>query len=161
MQHAMPERAVFDLPEPHILERVVGDADIDAYNHVNNAVYVTWCDHCAWDHSAACGLPVSKCLELDRGMAVLRTTITYLRPALHGDVVQIATWLLPAASRLGVRRRFQIRRAADGVTLARAHVDYACIELSSGRPARWPAQFHESYAALPTVVTAERDLPPL
>ncbi len=161
MPHSAIESDGFDLPEPHILERVVGDADIDAYNHVNNAVYVVWCDHSAWHHSAALGMPIAKCLELDRGMAVLRTTITYLRPALHGDVVQVATWLLPAASRLCVRRRFQIRRAADAVTLARAEIEYVCIELSSGRPARWPAQFHESYAVLPTVSAAARGLAPL
>ena len=100
----------FDLPKPHVIELTVGAPDIDAYNHVNNAVYVTWCDRIAWDHSAALGLPLSRCLELDRGMAVVRTVIQYLRPALLGDVVHIATWIVPVESRLRVRRRFQIKR---------------------------------------------------
>jgi acyl-CoA thioester hydrolase len=143
----------FDLPSPHCIELTVSSADIDAYQHVNNAVYVEWCDRAAWHHSAALGLPIERCLELDRGMAVVRTSIEYLRPALADDVVTIATWLLPAESRLCVRRRFQILRKADGVTLARAEIEYACIVLSSGKPSRWPAEF-KAYAALPDVLAA-------
>jgi acyl-CoA thioester hydrolase len=149
-----PDPQTFDLPDPHVLTLVVEVADIDAYRHVNNAVYVTWCDRAAWDHSAALGLPIERCLALDRGMAVLRTVISYLRPALAGDRIAIATWLLPADSRLRVRRRFHIRRPSDGATLARAEVEYACIELSSGRPVRWPAEFNERYASTPAVLAA-------
>jgi acyl-CoA thioester hydrolase len=151
----------FDLPAPHILELVVGAADIDAYNHVNNAVYVTWCDRIAWDHSAALGLPLARCLEIDRGMAVVRTVIQYLRPALLGDVVHAATWIVPVDSRLRVRRRFQIKRMADTSTLARAEIEYVCIELSSGRPMRWPPEFRERYVSIPEVAAASATLEPL
>jgi acyl-CoA thioester hydrolase len=144
----------FDLPSPHCIDLTVGTADIDAYQHVNNAVYVAWCDRAAWHHSAALGLPIERCLELDRGMAVIRTTIEYIRPTLVNEVVSIATWLLPAESRLCVRRRFQILRKTDDVTLARAEIDYACIVLSSGKPTRWPPEFHAHYAALPAVLAA-------
>ena len=159
-QPASVERNAFDLPAPHIIELTVGPADIDAYNHVNNAVYVTWCDRIAWDHSAVLGLPLSRCIELDRGMAVVRTVISYLRPALLDDVVQLATWLLPSESRLCVRRRFQFRRASTA-TLVRAEIEYACIELSSGRPVRWPAEFRERYVSRPDVLAAWHDLAPL
>jgi acyl-CoA thioester hydrolase len=148
----------FDLPNPHLLTIAVESNDIDAYQHVNNAVYVTWCDRVAWHHSAALGLPIERCLQLDRGMAVVRTLITYLRPALRDDVLTAATWLLPPPSRLRVLRRFQILRASDGITLARAEVEYACIELSSGRPIRWPPEFREHYASLPAVQAAFTDL---
>ena len=151
----------FDLPSPHVIELTVDAPDIDAYNHVNNAVYVTWCDRIAWDHSAALGLPIARCLEIDRGMAVGRTVIQYLRPALLGDAVHIATWIVPVDSRLLVRRRFQIKRVADDVTLARAEVEYACIELSSGRPTRWPPEFRERYVSLPEVRAATAALAPL
>jgi len=151
----------FDLPAPHLIEVMVGPDDIDAYNHVNNAVYVTWCDRSAWEHSAVLGLPLSRCMELGRGMAVIRTVIAYLRPALLDDKVQVATWLLPAGSRLCVRRRFQLRRVADDATLARAEIEYACIELSSGRPVRWPAEFRERYVSQPEVLAAFGELAPL
>jgi acyl-CoA thioester hydrolase len=151
----------FDLPSPHLTELTVEAADIDAYNHVNNAVYVTWCDRSAWEHSAALRLPIERCLELDRGMAVVRTVIQYLRPALLGDGVHVATWIVPVASRLRVCRRFQIKRTADDCTLARAEVEYVCIELSSGRPTRWPPEFRERYVSRPEVATAIAGIQPL
>lgn len=151
----------WDLPCAFFAAIDVAPDDIDAYEHVNNAVYMTWFDRTAWQHSAALGLPLASCLQLDRGMAVLRSVIAYLRPAVRGDRVQVATWLLPAGGRLRIRRRFQARRAADGAILARADIEYACIALSSGRPVRWPREFVERYVALDAVVRAEVALEPL
>jgi acyl-CoA thioester hydrolase len=154
-------REDWDLPSPFSIELTVAASEIDAYDHVNNAVYVTWFDRTAWAHSAVLGLPIEKCQALDRGMAVLRTVVGYARPALLGDSVEVGTWLLSGDSKLRVRRRFQARRVADGVTLARAEVDYACIELSSGRPTRWPAEFREHYVPLAAVERAYAGLVPL
>lgn len=151
----------WDLPAPYLASLAVARPDIDAYDHVNNAVYMTWFDHAAWHHSAALGLPIETCLQLDRGMAVVRSIIAYLRPAVLGDSVQVATWLLPADGKLRVRRRFQVRREAGGETLARAEIEYACIELSSGRPTRWPPQFRERYVALDEVMRAGETLAPV
>jgi acyl-CoA thioester hydrolase len=151
----------WDLPAPYLALVAVSAADIDAYDHVNNAVYMTWFDRAAWAHSAALGLPIGKCLQLDRGMAVLRSVIVYLRPALLGDTIRVATWLLPADGKLRVRRRFQVMRDSDGATLARAEIEYACIELSSGRPSRWPPEFREHYVALDEVLQASRTVPPI
>jgi acyl-CoA thioester hydrolase len=151
----------WDLPAPHVTSIAVVPTDIDAYEHVNNTVYMTWFDRTAWDHSAALDLPIERCLQLDRGMAVIRSVIAYLRPAVMGDMAHVATWLLSAEGKLRVRRRFQVIRAADGVTLARADIEYACIELSSGRPARWPAVFRERYVSLEEVMQKVGSLPPV
>jgi acyl-CoA thioester hydrolase len=151
----------WDLPTPHVTSIAVTAADIDAYDHVNNTVYMTWFDRTAWDHSAALGLPIEKCLELDKGMAVLRSVIAYLRPAVLGDMANVGTWLLSAAGKLRVRRRFQVIRAGDGVTLARADIEYACIELSSGRPSRWPPEFRERYVSIDAVMEKVTLLPPV
>ena len=141
--------AAFDLPAPHVIELQVQPADVDAYEHVNNAVYLTWLDRVAWSHSAALGVPLERCLALRRGMAAQRIEIDYLRAALHGDRIQAATWIVGGDGRLRAERRFQIRRASDGATLARARVDYVCINLDSGRAARMPEMFARAY-----VVTA-------
>jgi acyl-CoA thioester hydrolase len=84
--------------------------------------------------------------------------VAYLKPAVLGDTTRVATWLLPAEGKLRVRRRFQVRREAGGTTLARAEIEYACIELSSGRPVRWPPEFRERYIALDEVVRASETL---
>ena len=137
----------FDFPTPHVIELAVQPEDIDAYGHVNNAVYLTWCDCAAWSHSAALGVPLERCVALRRGMAAQRIEIDYLRAAVKGDVVQAATWIVSADARLRAERRFQIRRVADGATLARARIDYVCINLDSGRAARMPQLFARAYVA--------------
>ncbi len=151
----------WDLPAPYVASIAVARADIDAYDHVNNAVYMNWFDRAAWEHSAALGLPIERCLQLDRGMAVVRSVIAYLRPAVLGDSIRVATWLLPADGKLRVRRRFQVRREAGGATLARAEIEYVCIELSSGRPVRWPPEFRDRYVALDEVMLAGGALAPV
>ena len=110
----------WDLSAPHVVAIDVQDADIDAYGHVNNAVYLRWLDHAAWSHSAALGLAIDTCTRLRRGMAALRIEIDYLRAAMPGDRVEVATWIVESDRRLRVRRRFQLRHAVDGGTLAHA-----------------------------------------
>jgi acyl-CoA thioester hydrolase len=73
----------------------------------------------------------------------------------------MATWILPAESRLCISRRFQLRRAADDATLMRAEVQYACIELSSGRPTRWPKEFRAQYVPITGVANAASSLAPI
>ena len=87
-------------------------------------------------------------------MVVLRSVISYLHPAIREDTVCVATWLLPRQSKVRVTRRFQAVRDADGATLARAEIDYACVALSTGRPSRWPPVFVERYTILDEVAAA-------
>jgi acyl-CoA thioester hydrolase len=144
----------WDLPEPYTACIVVEPADIDAYRHVNNAVYVRWLDQAAWAHSASLGLPLEHYLAVRRGMAVWRTQLHYLAPALAGDRVLVSTWLVLCDGRLRVDRRFQVRRERDGQDLLRALIHYVCIDLDDGRARRMPAEFASRYQPLPAVSAA-------
>lgn len=136
-----------DFPGAHVVQLEVRAADIDAYDHVNNAVYLTWLDRAAWSHSAVLGLPLERCVAMRRGMAALRTEIDFVRAALAGDQVQVATWIAAGDGRLRVGRRFQVLRVADGETLARARTDYVCINLDTGKAVRMPPEFTRAYVA--------------
>jgi acyl-CoA thioester hydrolase len=139
----------FDHPAAHVVELAVQPEDIDAYEHVNNAVYLSWLDRAAWSHSAALGVPLGQCVALRRGMAAHHIEIEYLRAAVRGDVVLAATWIVSADGRLRAERRFQVRRKGDGETLARARIDYVCINLDSGRAVRMPESFARAYVVTP------------
>ena len=139
----------FDHPAPHVIELAVQPEDIDAYEHVNNAVYLAWLDRAAWSHSTALGVPLGQCVALRRGMAAHRIEIEYRRAALRGDVVQAAAWIVNTDGRLRVERRFQVLRRADGETLARARIDYVCINLDTGRAVRMPESFARAYVVTP------------
>ena len=141
----------WDLPTPHVLELRVQPDEIDAYGHVNNAVYLSWFDRVAWSHSSALGVPPEQCLSLRRGMAAQRIEIDYLRAAVRGDRVQVATWIVGGDSRLRAERRFQVHRAADAATLARARIDYVCINLDTHRAARMPETFARAYVVSTTL----------
>ncbi len=149
----------FRLPEPHVMgHRVMAD-EIDAYNHVNNAVYVRWLDRAAWQHSARLGISIDHCTALRRGMAVRHTRLDYLAAAMLGDQLLIATWIYDSDGRLRCSRRFEILRAADGERVLEAEVDYFCLNLDSGRPARYPAEFTSAYQPPPAVAQAYAELP--
>ncbi|MBV8783269.1 MAG: acyl-CoA thioesterase [Gammaproteobacteria bacterium] len=141
----------WDLADPFCLELEVRPEDIDAYGHVNNAVYLTWLDRTAWAHSAALGMPLERCLQLRRGMAAHRIEIDYLTAAHVHQSVQAGTWIVASDGRLRVQRRFQLRRGAD--TLVRAAVQYVCISLDSGRAVRMPEEFVRCYR-MPAAATA-------
>ena len=137
--------SAWDFAAPHLVSIDVHADDIDAYGHVNNSVYLRWLDVAAWSHSAALGLPVQTCTRLRRGMAALRIEIDYLRAALPGDRVEVATWIAAADRKLRVTRRFQLRHAVDGGTLARATTQYVCLNLDNGRATRMPPEFSAAY----------------
>src|SRR6185437_2953179 len=135
----------WDFPNPYLIELDVAASDIDAYDHVNNSVYLSWFDRVAWSHSATLGIPLEQCIAMRRGMAAHHTEIDYLRAAVLGDRVLVGTWIVSTDSKLRVERSFQVRRAPDGELLARARTGYVCINLDSGRATRMPELFQRSY----------------
>ena len=133
----------------HRIDITVDDADIDAYNHVNNSVYLQWCDRTAWAHSLALGVTVEHCVALRRGMVVYRVELDFLRGALRGDLLSAATAIVATDHKLRVTRRFEIRRA--GELLAAARIDYVCMNLDTGRAARLPPAFVDAYVRMAAV----------
>lgn len=136
----------WDLDNPHTLNITVQPEDIDGLGHANNTVYVGWLERCAWEHSQRLGLGVSDYRTLDRAMAVFRHEIDYLSAAYEGDELVMATWIINWDKKLRMTRHFQLCRVSDGATLLRARTTFVCIEVSTGKPKRMPAEFIEVYA---------------
>jgi acyl-CoA thioester hydrolase len=135
----------WDLPDPHIVTVEVRPEDIDVYEHVNNAVYLTWLDQVAWSHSTALGVSPEMCAQIRRGMAALRIEIDYVRAAVLGDAIVVGTWIVASDRKLRVTRRFQVCHAGNGAILARATTEYVCVNLDSGRAVRMPDGFAAAY----------------
>src|SRR5690606_22308192 len=135
----------WDRPDPFTLELTVQPEDIDGLGHANNAVYVSWLERCAWRHSQRLGLDLVEYRRLDRAMAVLRHEIDYLAAAYENEELQMATWIIESDHRRKWSRHFPLTRPAEGANLWRARTTFVCIELSSGRPKRMPAEFIEGY----------------
>lgn len=144
----------WDYSSPFFRRTRVTAADVDALNHTNNTVYVRWCEAVAWEHSAALGLDLASYQRLDRAMAVVEGRYRYLQASYLDDEIDSATWIVDWDRRLTMTRHFQLRRVADGATLLRAEVRFACIEISSGKPRRLPREFIDGYG--PAILPAAR-----
>ena len=140
-----PRGLDWDFPAPFAQTVQVTDADIDGLQHTNNTVYVKWCERVAWAHSVNLGLDLDTYRRLDRAMAITRSEWDYLRASRAGETLAVATWIVDWDRRLTMLRRFQIIRPADGATLLRGAMRFACIEISTGRPRRMPREFIEGY----------------
>jgi acyl-CoA thioester hydrolase len=140
----------WDCSDPFTLPATPQAGDIDGLQHTNNAVYVQWCERVGWAHSQALGLDLADYQRLDRAMAIRRGEYDYLLPTVLGEELTLATWLSASDGKLTMERRFQLIRNRDQVTVLRGRWDLVCIELSTGRPRRMPAEFCAVY--LPALV---------
>ena len=138
--------ADWDLPSPFI-KLVTAKADhIDLFGHVNNKVYFQWADEAAWANWQASGFDDSDCLDVDRGMAIMRSEADYLGHVREGDQIACAVWIPISDGRLRAERWYQFRKVTTGETVFRAVTKLVCFALSSGRPARMTGAFSEHYA---------------
>ena len=109
-----------------------------------------------WAHSESLGLSLANHHQFDRAMAIRRGEYDYLLPTKISEPLTLATWLTCRDGKLMMRRRFQLIRNSDGMTVLRGRWDLVCIEIASGRPRRMPREFSEIY--LPAVVKQPIDV---
>lgn len=85
-------------PFRHRVEIVVRFADTDAMGHVNNAVYLTYCEIARIQYwTDITGEPVALGTEGAESLILAEARITYRAPAFHGEVVTVET----RAARIG------------------------------------------------------------
>lgn len=135
----------WDYENPFTLVVTAGNEHIDGLHHVNNAVYVTWCEKTAWQHSESLGLSLEDYQTLGRAMAIRHSEYDYLQAAYENDDITIGTWLKKGEGRQSMERHFQFIRNSDQVTLLRGHWQLVCIDINTGRPKRLPPEFVEAY----------------
>lgn len=131
----------WDIANPFITHINVTAANIDQLGHVNNAVYVTWLEQCAWQHSGSLGLNLAIYQQLDRAMVVIRHEIDYLASAFVNDQLQLATWISELDKKLRITRQFQLISQQQKKTILRAKTIFCCIQLSTGKPKKMPDEF--------------------
>ena len=139
------EQFDWDYKNPHVMKFQVFKEDIDVLGHVNNKVYLDWCELVSWDHSKSLGVTPQTYQELRCACVVVRNKIEYLGSLFENDSVVISTWITDTDSKLKLSRLFQVIRAKDNKTVFRSNVDYACINLDTYRPTRMPDLFKEAY----------------
>ena len=135
----------WDYANPFTIPLTPLAGDIDGLNHTNNAVYVRWCEQIGWAHSEKLGLSLADYRRLNRAMAIRRSEYDYLLPTALGDKLTLGTWLVAREGRLMMERRFQLLREPDQMAVLRGKWELICIEISTGKVRRMPAEFEHVY----------------
>lgn len=148
--------AGWDLPQPFLIDHTVTAEDIDGLGHANNTSYMRWCERVSWAHSASLGITLETYHAMRRAMVIRRCEYDYLCAAYADEPLRLATWVVECDEIIRIVRRFQIRNARDGRTLLRARTEFACVNLDTGRAARMPQAFADTYASVLTEVPEQR-----
>ncbi len=130
-------------------EHTVEQDEIDALGHVNNLAYLKWMQDAAVAHSAACGWPTKRYLEVGAGWVVRSHGIEYRSSAMRGDAIVVRTWVADF-KKVTSRRRYDIVRPADDALLATAETNWVFIGFEHRVPRRIPAEVIEAFGPLPS-----------
>jgi acyl-CoA thioester hydrolase len=129
--------------------------ELDSRGHVNNAVYLSWAEEVATAHAEAAGYGRAWSAERGGGWIFRRTDITYHRPAMYGDEIEITVKVELVRGARGVRRT-TIRRASDGELFAELLTEWVWVRLSDGRPTQVPAELVALAASATAATLAKR-----
>ena len=117
---------------------------IDFNQHANNVQFVQWLQDVALLHSAACGWPVERYLQSGTTRVVRSHLVEYLRPALLGDDLLLATWIAGFKGDTSPRRTL-VWRVRDRKLLARAETVWVFVDAARGRAQAIPADFVNAF----------------
>ncbi|WP_034407833.1 acyl-CoA thioesterase [Deinococcus murrayi] len=134
-----------DLPPQRKYEETltVEAGDLDDLHHVNNVVYLSWCERVARAHALREGMGTDALAALGAVPVARQHVITYHKPALLGDRVRVRTALTQHGGVRSVRAYTLDRLAADGTSaerLADCHTEWVWVDPASGRPKRAPRE---------------------
>jgi acyl-CoA thioester hydrolase len=129
--------------------------ELDSNGHVNNAVYLSWSEELATAHAEAAGYGRDWSVSHGGGWVIRRTEITYHRPAVYGDEVELTVRVELVRGARGVRRT-TISRVADRELLAEVLTEWVWVRIRDGRPAPAPPELVELAASVTAKTLARR-----
>ena len=126
----------------HLLH--VSSCEVDSFGHVNNAVYLQYCERARNDYMLQVGLKFTDFEEWNAGPVLYRAQLEYRRPALVDDELRVVAEISSSG-----RTRFQIVhrffRTSDDELICTADLEFAFVDLVRGRPRKVPGPFREAF----------------
>ena len=110
--------------------------ELDGNGHVNNSVYLAYAEELATLHAEARGFGKTWTVEHGGAWVVRKHDITYHRPAVYGDELELTTQVKEMRGARGVRQT-TISLVA-GPLLAELTTQWVWVRAADGRPARIP-----------------------
>jgi medium-chain acyl-[acyl-carrier-protein] hydrolase len=119
-----------------VSQRVVEWQDLDALEHVNNAIYITYAEEAVALELASRGWTPVKLAEAHLVVATRCVHIQYLSPAVWGETLTISTHPLALSDTGGTRYVGMTR--VDGSSVCECLIDWALVDRETGMPRPLP-----------------------
>ena len=152
VEQAPPRQPFIKLPplsdSPFSADYRIGWRDIDAAQHVNNAVYLHYATDCGSQALAHFGWD----LNGDSQPMLSRWQIEYKYPAVYDDTIRVTTWLSDLTEH-DFLRHFTIKRATDDKLLTRIVAHYGWMNRQHQAIITTPSAFREMMAVHSTTPT--------
>lgn len=129
----------------HTCALEVRSYELDAFGHVNHAVYLNYFEYARFRFLEAAGFPPAEIMERDQGIHVVRVEVDYRRELRLGDPLEIRTRV--DTFRNTSMTLLQEARAPEGPVFAEAKVVIVWVG-ADGRPTRIPDDIRSGLAAL-------------
>lgn len=136
------------MPANHLTTMIrVSSCEVDSFGHVNNAVYLQYCERARNDYMLQCGLSFSDFQRWDAGPVLFRAELHYRRPARVDDELRVIGEIKKRGkTRFHIEHQFV--RNSDGEGICTASLEFAFVGLGSGRPCRVPSRFFEAFGVV-------------
>lgn len=133
---SLPAKDVFSM------SRTVAWSDIDAAQHVNNAVYLQYVQDCDAHFLQSRGVGYARLAQAGLSIINQRHQIEYKRSAVFGDDLTLITWLSDIGETTFVQHTL-IKRANDDTIITRVSALRACIHHITQHPAPLPESLRQ------------------
>jgi acyl-CoA thioester hydrolase len=127
----------------HTTRWAVRTYELDVNGHVNNSTYLAYAEEVATQHAELLGFGRAWATRQGGAWVVRRHEITYYRPALYQDELELTTRVEQMKGARGIRRTSI--RLVDGSPVAEVVTEWAWVRSSDGRPTRIPREVHEAF----------------
>jgi acyl-CoA thioester hydrolase len=117
--------------------------ELDSNGHVNNAVYLAYAEEVATLHAEALGFGRTWTTAQRGAWVVHRHHITYHRPALYGQELELTTSVLSMRGARGMRRTTVA--LLDGTVLVEIETEWVWVRADDGRPMRVPEALTQAF----------------
>lgn len=133
--------------KPFVNRIRVQPQDIDILGHVNNSVYQKYLEQAAIAHSEQFGLTLDRYNSLGGVFVMRRIEIEYLSPAVVGDTLEVATWVVEMRGACAIRC-YEIRRLGEKELLLTAEALWVWVDAKTMRPRAIPGILQETLGDL-------------
>ncbi|MEU9317872.1 thioesterase family protein [Streptomyces sp. NPDC048295] len=138
------------MTDPFHLRIAVRGYELDTQGHLNQAVYLQYCEHLRWESLRAAGISHSKLISTRIGPAVLENTMRFHRELRGGDEVDVTCkWIWGEGKTFRVEQ--EIRRA-DGVLACDLSSVAGLIDLDKRKMISNPAEHFAKLADHPEIM---------